>query len=74
MVAVCGRLGWAAAGLAVLQRGFGSPKELVAEQQTPSVPYGQGAVAARAGATAMLDVSDGLLADLEALDETGNFG
>ena len=30
----------------------------------PNVPYGQGAVAARAGATAMVDVSDGLLADL----------
>lgn len=64
VVAVCGKLGWAGAGLAVLQRGFGSPKELVAEQQTPSVPYGQGLAAARAGATAMLDVSDGLLADL----------
>lgn len=64
LVAVCGRLGWAAAGLAVLQRGFGSPKDMVAEQQTPTVPYGQGVVASRAGATAMLDVSDGLLADL----------
>ncbi|CAL8977777.1 Thiamine-monophosphate kinase [Tessaracoccus sp. O5.2] len=64
IVAVCGRLGWAGAGLAALQRGFGSPKEVVAEQLTPSVPYGQGVVAARAGATAMLDVSDGLLADL----------
>lgn len=64
VVAVAGRLGWAGAGLTVLQRGFGSPKELVAEQQCPSVPYGQGAVAARAGATSMVDVSDGLLADL----------
>ena len=72
VVAVCGRLGWAAAGLAVLQRGFGSPKELVAEQQTPSVPYGQGAVAARAGATAMLDVSDGLLADLGHIAESSH--
>ena len=64
VVAVCGRLGWAAAGLVVLQRGFASPKEPVAEQLTPSVPYGQGVKAARAGATAMLDVSDGLLGDL----------
>lgn len=63
-VAVAGRLGWASAGLTVLQRGFGSPKELVAEQQCPSVPYGQGRVAAAAGATAMMDVSDGLLGDL----------
>ena len=64
VVAVCGRLGWAAAGLVVLQRGFASPKEPVAEQLTPSVPYGQGVKAARAGATALLDVSDGLLGDL----------
>lgn len=64
VVAVAGRLGWAGAGLTVLQRGFGSPKELVAEQQCPSVPYGQGIVASQAGATSMVDVSDGLLADL----------
>lgn len=64
VVATVGRLGWAGAGLTVLQRGFGSPKELVAEQQCPSVPYGQGVLAAAAGATAMVDVSDGLLADL----------
>lgn len=63
-VAVAGRLGWAGAGLTVLQRGFGSPKELVAEQQCPSVPYGQGRVASEAGATSMVDISDGLLADL----------
>lgn len=64
VVATVGRLGWAGAGLTVLQRGFGSPKELVAEQQCPSVPYGQGVLAATAGATSMVDVSDGLLADL----------
>ncbi len=64
VVAVCGRLGWSSAGLTVLQRGFGSPKELVLEHQCPSVPYGQGRVACRRGATAMMDISDGLLADL----------
>ena len=64
VVAVTGNLGWAGAGLVTLQRGFGSPKDMVAEQQTPSVPYGQGITAAKAGATAMLDISDGLLADL----------
>lgn len=63
-VALCGNLGLSGAGLVVLQRGFGSPKVAVAEHLVPSVPYGQGAVAARAGATAMIDVSDGLLADL----------
>lgn len=64
VVAVAGRLGWAAGGLMVLQRGFGSPKDLVAEQLCPTVAYGQGRRAAAAGATAMIDVSDGLLADL----------
>ncbi|MGV8845389.1 thiamine-phosphate kinase [Tessaracoccus sp.] len=64
VVAVCGRLGWSSAGLTVLQRGFGSPKELVLEHQCPTVPYGQGRLAADAGATAMMDISDGLLADL----------
>ena len=70
VVAVCGRLGWSGGGLAVLQRGFGSPKDLVAEHQCPTVPYGQGVVAASAGATAMLDVSDGLLADLAHICES----
>ena len=64
VVAVCGRLGWAAAGLAVLGRGFRSPRAVVEAHRVPQVAYGQGAVAASAGATAMIDVSDGLLADL----------
>jgi thiamine-monophosphate kinase len=37
---------------------------VVEAQRVPQVPYGQGAVAARAGASAMVDVSDGLVADL----------
>ncbi|WP_375426443.1 thiamine-phosphate kinase [uncultured Friedmanniella sp.] len=64
VVALCGRTGWAAAGLAVLQRGFRSPRAVVAAQRVPEVPYGAGARAALAGATAMIDVSDGLVGDL----------
>ncbi len=64
VLAVCGRLGWAAAGLVVLGRGFRSPRVVVEAQRVPSVPYGAGAVAAQSGATAMIDVSDGLLADV----------
>lgn len=64
VVAFAGRLGWAAAGLTTLQRGFRSPRAAVAAQRTPEVPYGQGRVAAEAGAGAMVDVSDGLRADL----------
>lgn len=64
VVAVCGRLGWAAAGLAVLGRGFRSPAGVVNAHRCPEPPYEQGPIAAAAGATAMIDVSDGLLADL----------
>jgi thiamine-monophosphate kinase len=64
VVAIHGRLGWAAAGLVVLGRGFRSPRVLVEAQRVPQVSYGAGAIAARAGATSMIDISDGLLADL----------
>ncbi len=64
VVAVRGRLGWAAAGLAALLRGFRSPRAAVDSQRAPQVPYGAGRQAAEAGASAMIDVSDGLLADL----------
>ena len=64
LVAIHCRLGWAAAGLVVLGRGFRSPRVLVEAQQVPQISYGAGAVAARAGATSMIDISDGLLADL----------
>ncbi len=63
-VALCGRIGWSAAGLAVLARGFRSPGAVVGAHRVPEPPYAAGPQAARAGATAMIDVSDGLLADL----------
>ncbi|GEL19256.1 thiamine-monophosphate kinase [Pseudonocardia asaccharolytica DSM 44247 = NBRC 16224] len=64
LVALCGRIGWAAAGLAVLHRGFRSPVAVVGAHRVPEPPYAAGPAAALAGATAMIDVSDGLLADL----------
>ncbi len=64
VVAVAGRVGWAAAGLAVLGRGFRSPRAVVEAYRRPEPPYAAGPQAAAAGATAMIDVSDGLLADL----------
>lgn len=64
VVAFVGRLGLAAAGLAVLGRGFRSPGAAVRAHRVPEPPYGQGIVASDAGATAMIDCSDGLLADL----------
>ena len=63
VVALHGRQGWAAGGLAVLARGFRSPRVLVEAYRRPEPPYDAGRTAAEAGATAMIDVSDGLLAD-----------
>jgi thiamine-monophosphate kinase len=64
VVAIAGRQGWAAAGLAVLGRGFRSPRVLVEAFKQPEPPYAAGLLAAHGGATAMIDVSDGLLADV----------
>jgi thiamine-monophosphate kinase len=41
-----------------------SPRALVEAYQRPQPPYAVGPVAAQAGATAMIDVSDGLVADV----------
>lgn len=64
VVALAGRTGWAAAGYTVLSRGFRTPRLLVEAFRRPEVPYPAGPEAAGLGATAMIDVSDGLLADL----------
>ena len=64
VVALAGRIGWAAAGQAVLGRGFRSPRVVVEAHRRPEPPYAEGPRAAELGATAMIDVSDGLLADL----------
>jgi thiamine-monophosphate kinase len=63
VVALAGRQGWSAGGLAILSRGFRSPRVLVEAYRRPEPPYDAGPAAAEAGATAMIDVSDGLLAD-----------
>jgi thiamine-monophosphate kinase len=63
VVALAGRQGWAAAGLAVLARGFRSPRKLVEAYRRPEPPYAAGPQALGLGATAMIDVSDGLVAD-----------
>jgi thiamine-monophosphate kinase len=63
VLALHGRQGWAAGGLAVLGRGFRSPRVLVEAYRRPEPPYDAGKVAAEAGATAMIDISDGLVAE-----------
>jgi thiamine-monophosphate kinase len=69
VLAIAGRQGWAAAGLAVLGRGFRSPRVLVEAHQRPQPPYDAGPAAAAGGATSMIDVSDGLVADVGHLAE-----
>ena len=68
VVAVCGPLGKAACGLALLESDnqdlVRSYDDWVLAQLRPSPPIDQGVVANQAGATAMLDVSDGLIRDL----------
>lgn len=78
VIAVAGRLGPAAAGYALLDSGAspepggaGQPDpgaawraELVSAHLRPQPPYDAGPEAAALGATAMIDISDGLLADL----------
>lgn len=76
VVAVAGELGRAAGGLAVLERPLGSPAlisdptegtpdplALVEAQCRPRPPLQLGPLAAAAGASAMLDISDGLVRD-----------
>lgn len=69
VLAVAGRLGSAAAGLALLERGpaYGvldaDLRDVVQSQCRPVPPLAAGPAAARAGATALMDLSDGLLKD-----------
>jgi thiamine-monophosphate kinase len=62
LVVLAGRLGWAAAGLRLLSDGI-AEGPLVEAHRRPTPPYGWGPRLAALGATAMLDVSDGLVQD-----------
>jgi thiamine-monophosphate kinase len=65
VIAICGALGSAAGGLAVLSRGFRSPRALVDAHRRPRPDYPAGVRASDAGAHALMDVSDGLLLDAD---------
>jgi thiamine-monophosphate kinase len=68
VLAISGAVGRSAAGLALLQAGAAASSppvsELTAAHRRPQPDYEAGPAAAAAGATAMIDVSDGLVADL----------
>lgn len=64
VVAVRGRIGYSSAGLELLASGRDEPAELIEAHRRPQPPYEAGEEARAAGATALMDVSDGLLQDL----------
>jgi thiamine-monophosphate kinase len=74
VIAATGELGRSAAGYALWHKGIKGFDELRRRHLTPQPPYGQGAAAAAAGAQAMIDVSDGLIADLRHIAEASGVG
>lgn len=74
VVAVVGDLGRSAAGYRILLDGVRGHDGLRRRHLTPEVAYGQGRAAADGGATAMTDVSDGLLADLGHVADASGVG
>ncbi|KUI18794.1 thiamine-monophosphate kinase [Mycobacterium sp. GA-1285] len=74
VVAVVGDIGRSAAGFELWRTGIRRFDELRRCHVAPRPPYGQGRVAAESRATAMTDVSDGLLADLGHIAEASGVG
>jgi thiamine-monophosphate kinase len=74
VVAVAGDLGRSAAGYALWRNGIRSFGDLRQRHLVPAPPYGQGRIAADSGATAMTDVSDGLVADLGHIASASGIG
>lgn len=74
VLAVSGQLGFSAAGYALWRNGIGGFDALRRRHLVPQPPYGQGRAAAEAGAQAMIDVSDGLVADLRHIAQASGVG
>lgn len=64
VVAAAGQLGHSAAGYALWNNEIDGFDELRRRHLIPDPPYREGVLAAASGAQAMIDVSDGLIADL----------
>jgi thiamine-monophosphate kinase len=74
VIAVTGELGYSAAGYALWRNGIEGFDELRRRHLVPHPPYGQGRAAAKAGAQAMIDVSDGLVSDLRHVAQASGVG
>jgi thiamine-monophosphate kinase len=74
LIAVAGDLGRSAAGFSLWDKDIQEFDELRQRHLVPEPPYGQGAVAAAGGAQAMIDISDGLVADLRHVAEASGVG
>lgn len=74
LLLVSGPLGGSAAGLRLLRAGAREPASAVAAHVRPRARIAEGIAARHAGATAMMDVSDGLAIDLDRLGAASGVG